>query len=174
MNGPWIKWPPFDRSLNCVIFFNEKYSHFKCNIIEIGFLSQGLIMANMSWRTRVIVKQMRSNPFKGPFQYKTVSNCMETAKRATSMEADMFATSIRIWMFWVLMILRNKDHLFMYRVSHFKNKTVVRSSHLYNGDSYTGKMPGKMVSLHWDRQLALSLGVSCHQLNSMDRYLHPI
>ena len=39
---------------------------------------------------------------------------------------------------WVL--FQYKDYLSMYRDFHYKDKIVMRLSHLYNGNSYTGKM----------------------------------
>ena len=41
---------------------------------------------------------------------------------------------------------------YQYRKSHYGDKTVVRSSYLHNGISYTGKM----ASLYWIRSLAVS------------------
>ena len=49
-----------------------------------------------------------------------------------------------------------KDHLYGYRDFHYKDKTGVRPSYLYNGNSYTGKM----MSLYcWDslRFITISL-----------------
>ena len=43
---------------------------------------------------------------------------------------------------------------YQYRKSHCGDKTVVRSSYLHNGVSYTGKMK----SLYWIRALYLSMG----------------
>ena len=43
-----------------------------------------------------------------------------------------------------------------YRISHCGDKTVVRSSHLHNGISYTGKM----TSVYWIRALVTYMWVS--------------
>ena len=45
---------------------------------------------------------------------------------------------------------------YQYRKSHCGDKTVVRSSYLHNGISYTGKM----TSLYWIRALALCINKS--------------
>ena len=44
---------------------------------------------------------------------------------------------------------------YQYRKSHCRDKTVVRSSYLHNGNSYTGKM----TSLYWIRAQYISLSV---------------
>ena len=49
---------------------------------------------------------------------------------------------------------------YQYRKSHCGDKTVVRSSYLYNGISYTGK-----TSLYWIR--ALLSGIICYEIKAM-------
>ena len=46
---------------------------------------------------------------------------------------------------------------YQYRKSHCGDKTVIRSSYLYNGISHTGKM----TSLYWMRTLIFKSGVQC-------------
>ena len=62
-----------------------------------------------------------------------------------------FVDNIPVWMCsWVhfqyqALLFRNRD-------SHYKDKTVVRLSYLYNGNSYTGKI----ASLYWDGHLDIT------------------
>ena len=62
---------------------------------------------------------------------------------------------------------------YQYRKSHCGDKTVVRSSYLHNGISYTGKM----ASLYWIRAL-LMLMLDCRKLNAhvakSDLHLFPL
>ena len=52
---------------------------------------------------------------------------------------------------------------YQYRKSHCGYKTVVRSSYLQNGISYTGKM----TSLYWIGALMSNLWYKCHQMKKM-------
>ena len=49
-----------------------------------------------------------------------------------------------------------EDHLTRYGSSHYKGKTVMRLSYLYNGNSYTGKM----AYLYWNGPLLLTYTVN--------------
>ena len=57
---------------------------------------------------------------------------------------------------------------YRYRKSHCGDKTVIRSSYLHNGISYTGKMS----SLYWIGAQLSSQGVML-SLWLLDKYLHP-
>ena len=67
---------------------------------------------------------------------------------------------------------QHKDCHLRYRVSHYKDKTVMRLSYLYQGDSYTGKM----TYLYWEAPL-ISLGTNhcLHHNNKPQRwhFSHP-
>ena len=56
--------------------------------------------------------------------------------------------------FWS--VSQYKDRLSMYEDSHYKDKTVMRPSYLYDGNSYTGKT----TSLYWDRQAPVKTGLT--------------
>ena len=65
--------------------------------------------------------------------------------------------SITEWQYWGSGPWFNiKMSSYQYRKSHCGDKTVVRSSYLHNGISYTGKM----VSLYWIGTLVELLGIS--------------
>ena len=62
---------------------------------------------------------------------------------------------------WAMIQYKDVLHVYQYRKSHCGDKTVVRSSYLHNGISYTGKMS----SLYWIRAMVVIRSSYLHNGN---------